>query len=77
MQSPRDTHLHSIYRLLKAVGPFFETDKSKAWTFPDAFPFTVLSLVVTEKAIAAQKYKMQVLRDMTGQRHSDVANRKV
>ena len=77
MQSPRDTHLHSTSPLLKAVGLFFEIDESEAWNFPDAFPFTVLSLEVMEKAIAAQKYKMQVLRDMTGRRHSDVANRKV
>ena len=49
----------------------------KPGLFSDAFPFKVLSLEVTKKAIAAQKYEMQVLRDMTGRRHSDVANRKV
>ena len=72
-----ETHLHSASLLLKVDGPFFQTSKSEAWVFADVFPFTVVSLVVTEKSITAQKYEMQVLRNMTRRRHPDVANRKV
>ena len=59
---------------LKRCWAVFERGESEAWAFPEAFPFMVLSLVVMEKAIAAQKCEMQVLRDMTGRRHPDVAN---
>lgn len=40
----------------KDVWPFFETGESDTWAFAEPFPFMVLSLVVMEKAIAAQKY---------------------